>query len=95
MKEYKELRKGIYQLSPINSKGEYANINTNTGLILFCKRNSNLLPTPSKISFIEFEKLLSQDQKIWMGKEYIQWRNKHSEVYNIMIDKLNQGLLVI
>jgi hypothetical protein len=92
--EYKELKEGIYQLLPINNKGEYANFNTNTGLILYCKRTSNALPLPSRLTFLEFERLLAQDKKVWLGKEYTEWRNKYPEVYNRLIDKVNNRELL-
>ena len=93
MKEYKELKDGIFQLIPVNNKGEYANININTGLILYCKRNSNALPLPSRITILEFQKLLANDKKVWCGKEFIDWRNQNVEKYNIMIDKINNMVI--
>lgn len=87
--EFKEIREGVFQLKPINNKGEYANFNTNTGQILYCKRISNNLPLPSKINFLEFEKLISKDKKVWLSKEYLQFRNDNPEIYNKLIDKVN------
>ena len=94
MKIYKELREGIFQLIPVNTKGEYANINTNTGMILYCKRTSNILPSQSKMSVLEFQKLLSKDKKVWCGKEFQEWRNINVDIYNTMIDKINNMELV-
>jgi len=94
MKEFKELKEGIYQLIPVNRKGEYANINTNTGLILYCRRTSNLLPTQSKINVLTFQKLVSNDKRAWCAKEFFEWRNQYSEVYNRMIDRINNLELI-
>lgn len=87
--KYRELREGIFELIPINNKGEYANINTNTGLILYCKRHGNILPSLSQINVLEFGKILSRDKNIWCGKQYIEWRSQYPEVYNSMIDRIN------
>ncbi|NFH40735.1 hypothetical protein [Clostridium sporogenes] len=87
---YKELKKGIYQLKPLNNKGEYANINTNTGIIIYYKKVTNMPMPASKITIKELEKKLNKNNAKWLLKDYKAWRQKYPEVYNNMIDKINQ-----
>lgn len=86
---YKELKDGIYQLKSINKKGEYANINTNNGTIIYYKKVTNMPMNASRISVVEYEKLSNKNIEKWLSKDYIAWRNKYPQVYNNMIDRIN------
>lgn len=87
---YKEVGKGIYQLKVLNSKKEWANINTNTGMILYSANTGAKVPMPlSKMTIKRFETELSKGNARWLNKDYEAWRIKYPEVYNTMIDKIN------
>lgn len=88
--EFSELAPNIFQLISPNRKGEYANINFNTGMILYSKRTNTWLPAQNRISIQEFEKLMSDNKKLWLCKEFNQFRNTHTEVYNDYIDFVNK-----
>jgi hypothetical protein len=90
---FKELREGIYQLIALNSKGEYLNINTNTGYLLYCMRTANCpYALSSKISLLDYEKILSLES--FGFKQFTEWVAVHSDTYNIMIDKINKGEII-
>lgn len=89
--DYRELSiKGIYQLKAMNQKGEYANINTNTGVIIYYKKATNMPMPSSKITIKELETELNKGNGKWLAKNYKAWREKYPEVYNFMIDKINK-----
>ena len=93
--DYRELKEGIYQLKAMNSKGEYANINVNTGMIIYCKKVCSMPMDASKINIKDFEKELSKNNIKWLAKNYIEWRKKYPEVYNKMLDRINNLELVL
>jgi len=87
---FSELKPNIFQLIALNQKGDYANINLNTGMILYSKRQDNWLPAQNKISIPEFEECMANNPKLWLCKEFIVFRNTHVEVYNDYVDRVNK-----
>jgi hypothetical protein len=60
-------------------------------MILFAKRTGYLLPTQGMISIVDFTKLMNENPKIWLAKEYSEWCKIHSEKYSIMVEQMNNG----
>ena len=90
---YKELRKGIYQLKPMNKKGEYANINTNNGTIVYYKKVTSMPMSACKMTIRELEAEINKGNARWLKKEYIGFMTTMKDVYNDMVDRINHGVI--
>ena len=92
---YKELREGIYQLKPMNKKGEYANINTNNGTVVYYKKVTHMPMSACKMTIRELEAEINKGNAKWLKKEYLGFMTSMKEIYNEMIDKINQGIITV
>lgn len=73
----------------MDGKGQYININEQDGRIVYCKRHSNMLPTPSKTSVAQVRYMLFKGQQIddWFLKVFRKWENEFAKNN---IDKYNE-----